>query len=286
MPQRDAVVIWMNLIVQEAQQVLQFIYVDFKTSLYPTCYKDVLPSAGCTVSLLKLLNMWILQVLSSPRGFLQQGPSKNQDQYVVRPLVNQPFSCKSSEYVQPIPKTLQSWGAPPAQKFSFFFFVPHFNWTIQVCMKHSTPVPKSYLFCFWDWKDGTSTIAILLQSYCQSMSLGCCCLHPQAIVEPVWRDGRLPQPVHPAVQAVWRNYFLKNLVRGCPPRPQHLWDWLYVACLRSTPTKALQCPNPPLCNWLRGVPNVGPQKNWNFLGGDHLTAVWSGLKPSQSHQNF
>jgi hypothetical protein len=44
----------------------------------------------------------------------------------------------------------------------------------------------------------------------------------------VWGDGRLPQPVHPAIQAVWRNYFLKNLVQGCPPRLQRLWDWLYL----------------------------------------------------------
>jgi hypothetical protein len=125
-------------------------------------------------------------------------------------------------------KLCEVGGHPRPRNFHFFLFAPHFHWTIQVCMKHSMPVPKSFLFCFWDWKDGTSTISILLQSYCQSMSPRRCCLHPQAIAEPVWGDGWPPQPVHPAVQAVWRNNFLTNLVRGCPPRPQHLWDWLYM----------------------------------------------------------
>ncbi|PLW10425.1 hypothetical protein PCANC_18527 [Puccinia coronata f. sp. avenae] len=34
------------------------------------------------------------------------------------------------------------------------------------------------------------------------MSPGCCYSHPQAIAEPVWGDGRPPQPVHPAKGSV------------------------------------------------------------------------------------
>jgi hypothetical protein len=91
-----------------------------------------------------------------------------------------------------------------------------------------------------------------------------------------------------------------GLGRWGAQRQAKYWAFHVSLSVRQRPCGALtweallrslsQCANPLLCNCLRGVPNVGPQKNQNLFflgggGGDHLTAVWSGLKPSQSHQN-
>jgi hypothetical protein len=76
-------------------------------------------------------------------------------------------------------------GRPWLHFFILFLLTPHFYYAIQACMKQSTPVPKSQLFCFWDWKGKTSTVAILLQGYPQTTPPERCCSPTQAVAEPV-----------------------------------------------------------------------------------------------------
>jgi hypothetical protein len=77
----------------------------------------------------------------------------------------------------------ESGGAPAP----FFFF--SFNATFLLghtgLYETEQPSPKKLtFFCFWNWKDGTSTVAILLQGYPWPIPPERCCLHPQAVAEP------------------------------------------------------------------------------------------------------
>jgi hypothetical protein len=106
--------------------------------------------------------------------------------------------------------------------FSYFYFNTT-QWNMPLW--NTTPQLKAAIFFLGDCKDGTSTIAILLQSCLWPSLPERCYSHPQALVEPVY-------PVEFIVLYIllYRLCVVKKLV--CPPplpsSLQPFWDWLYL----------------------------------------------------------
>jgi hypothetical protein len=72
--------------------------------------------------------------------------------------VNNKFEIHIEFEIQPIPKTLQSWGAPPAQKFFFFFLHHIFNGPYRSVWNTAPQSQKVIFFVFGTGRMGPAPL--------------------------------------------------------------------------------------------------------------------------------